>query len=64
MILYYAALRRTMELDPASRERFNWHRCWFAEDYRPALSRSESFTDAGRALWDSLCGAVDYALEQ
>jgi HEXXH motif-containing protein len=64
MILYYAALRRTMELDRLSCERFDLHRTWFAEDYRPALDRSESLTEAGRVLWDSLCHAVDCAMRQ
>jgi HEXXH motif-containing protein len=63
MIIYYATLRRTSELDPASQERFDRHCTWFAEDYRPALSRSESLTEAGRALWSSLCQAVDHAME-
>lgn len=64
MILYYAALGHTMALGRASQERFDQHRCWFADDYRPALDRSESLTEAGRALWGSLCSAVDYALER
>jgi HEXXH motif-containing protein len=64
MILYYAALRRTMALDPSSQERFDRHCAWFAEDYRPALNQSESLTEPGRALWNSLCHAVDCALEQ
>jgi HEXXH motif-containing protein len=63
MIIYYATVRRAMGLDPASRERFDRHRTWFAEDYRPALNRSASLTDAGHALWSSLCKAVDRALE-
>jgi len=63
MIIYYATLRRTHELDPASQERFDRHRAWFAEDYRPSLNRSQSLTEAGRALWGSLCRAVDHALE-
>jgi len=61
MILYYAALSRSMTLDRASQERFDQHRSWFAEDYRPALDRSESLTEAGRTLWGSLCNAVDHA---
>ena len=64
MILYYAALRQTMQLDPVSQERFDRHRSWFVQDYRPPLSRTESLTDAGRALWESLCHAADHALEQ
>jgi HEXXH motif-containing protein len=64
MIIYYAALSRTMTLERASQERFDQQRSWFAEDYRPALDRSESLTEAGRALWGSLCNAVDHALEQ
>ncbi|HEY6293069.1 MAG TPA: HEXXH motif-containing putative peptide modification protein [Terriglobia bacterium] len=63
MIIYYAVLRRTMELDPASKERFDQHCTWFADDYRPALDQSQSLTDAGRAFWTSLCKAVDGALE-
>jgi HEXXH motif-containing protein len=63
MILYYTALRRSMTLDRASQERFDQQRSWFAEDYRPALDRSESLTEAGRTLWGSLCNAVDRALE-
>jgi len=50
-------------LDPASQERFDRHCTWFTEDYRPALNRSESLTNAGRTLWSSLCKAVDDALE-
>jgi hypothetical protein len=50
-----------MTLDRASQERFDQHRSWFAEDYRPALDRSESLTEAGRTLWGSLCNAVDHA---
>jgi HEXXH motif-containing protein len=64
MIIYYATLRRSMELDQASQMRFDRHRSWFAEDYRPALDRSESLTQAGRALWDNLCHSVEHALEQ
>jgi HEXXH motif-containing protein len=64
MIIYYATLRRSITLDRASQERFDQQRCWFAEDYRPALERSKSLTEAGRALWDSLCNAVDRVLEQ
>jgi HEXXH motif-containing protein len=64
MILYYAALRRTMELDRLSRKRFDRHCTWFDEDYRFALDRSESLTEAGRALWHSLCDAVDCAMKQ
>jgi hypothetical protein len=64
MIIYDATLRRTMTLDHASQERFDRHRSWFTEDYRPALSRSESFTVTGRTLCGSLCNAVDHALEQ
>jgi HEXXH motif-containing protein len=63
MIIYYATLRRTSELDPASQERFDRHCTWFAEDYRPALNRCESLTEAGRVLWTSLCQAVDHAME-
>jgi HEXXH motif-containing protein len=63
MIIYYATLRRTAELDPASQERFDRHCTWFADDYRPALNRSNSLTEAGRALWSSLCKAVDCAME-
>lgn len=63
MIIYYALLRRSMELDRASQQRFDQHRTWFAEDYRPALDQSHNLTDAGRALWGSLCRAVDGALE-
>jgi len=63
MIIYYATLRRKAKLDPTSQERFDRHRAWFAEDYRPALDRSESLTAAGRALWTSLCQTVDRAME-
>lgn len=63
MILYYAMLSRAIELDSLAQERFDRHRKWFAEDYRPALDRSESLTEAGRALWSSLCKAVDDAME-
>jgi HEXXH motif-containing protein len=63
MIIYYANLRRTCELDSASRERFDRHCTWFADDYRPALNQSKTLTEAGRALWTSLCQAVDSALE-
>jgi hypothetical protein len=61
MIVYYATLRQTMELDPCSQQRFDRHRDWFSQDYRPALDRSESLTEAGRTLWNSLCTAVDCA---
>ncbi len=61
MILYYEAVRRSMALDPASQERFEQHRAWFAADYRPALDASESLTAAGRDLWQALCRAVDAA---
>jgi HEXXH motif-containing protein len=64
MIVYYATLRQTMELDPHSQERFNQHCKWFSEDYRPALDRSECLTEAGRTLWTSLCRTVDCAMEQ
>jgi HEXXH motif-containing protein len=63
MIVYYATLGRTMQLDPRSQERFDRHRQWFSEDYRPALDRSKSLTEAGRELWAGLCRAVDFALE-
>jgi HEXXH motif-containing protein len=63
MIIYYATLRQTSELDPASQERFDRHCTWFADDYRPALNQSKSLTEAGRALWNSLCHSVDSALE-
>ncbi len=61
MILYYSELSRTMNFDRATQERFEQHKKWFAQDYRPALDRSESLTVAGRALWNSLCKAVDAA---
>jgi len=64
MIVYYATLRHTMELDQRSQERFDQHCKWFSEDYRPALDRSESLTEAGRMLWTSLCETVDCAMEQ
>ncbi len=64
MILYYATLGRTTELDPSSRERFEQHREWFARDYRPALDRTRSLTESGCAFWKSLCEAVDSAMEQ
>jgi HEXXH motif-containing protein len=64
MVIYYATLRRTAPLDPSSQERFDLHRTWFAEDYRPSLNRSETLTEAGRALWNHLCEAVNTALEQ
>jgi HEXXH motif-containing protein len=64
MIVYYATLRQTMELDPRSQERFDQHCKWFSEDYRPALDRSECLTEAGRTLWTSLCRTVDCAMEQ
>jgi HEXXH motif-containing protein len=63
MIVYYAMLSRTMQLDPRSQDRFDRHRQWFSEDYRPALDRSKSLTEAGRELWAGLCRAVDFALE-
>ena len=63
MIIYYATLRRGAKLDPASQQRFDRHCAWFAEDYRPALDRSESLTAAGRALWNCLCQSVDRAME-
>lgn len=63
MIIYYATLQKSMKLDRAAQERFDQHRTWFADDYRPALDRSESLTEAGRALWSGLCKAVDGALE-
>lgn len=63
MIVYYATLRRTMPLDPQSQDRFDRHRQWFSEDYRPALDRSKSLTEAGRELWAGLCKAVDFAME-
>jgi HEXXH motif-containing protein len=63
MIVYYAQLRQTMQLDPRSRERFDRHCQWFSEDYRPALDRSKSLTEAGRELWAGLCKAVDFAME-
>jgi hypothetical protein len=62
MILYYASLDRTMELNRSSRDRFDLYQTWFDEDYRSALDRSESLTDAGRALWEGLCNAVDRAV--
>ena len=61
MILYYAELSRTMTFDRPTQLRFDQHKKWFAEDYRPALDRSESLTEAGRALWNSLAQAVDVA---
>jgi HEXXH motif-containing protein len=61
MILYYEELRRTMELDARSQERFDQHRSWFAEDYRPALDQSKSLTAAGLNFWQSLRDAVDSA---
>jgi HEXXH motif-containing protein len=64
MIRYYALLRATGELDPQSQDRFDRHRKWFAEDYRPALERSQSLTEAGRRLWAALCGVVDQAMAQ
>ncbi len=64
MIIYYATLRQTTDLDLPSQERFEQHCKWFSQDYRPALDASQSLTEAGRTLWDSLCGAVDCALEQ
>lgn len=64
MIIYYATLRRSMDLDSLSAVRFHQHRKWFSEDYRPALDRSESLTEAGRTLWASLCSTVDCATEQ
>jgi HEXXH motif-containing protein len=64
MIVYYATLRQTMNLDRRSQERFDRHREWFSHDYRPALDRSQSLTEAGRALWGSLCKTVDCAMEQ
>jgi HEXXH motif-containing protein len=64
MIVYYATLRHTMELDQRSQERFDQHCKWFSEDYRAALDRSESLTEAGQALWASLCKTVDCAMEQ
>ena len=64
MIIYYATLRQSMDLDSLSADRFHQHRKWFAEDYRPALDRSQSLTEAGRTLWASLCSAVDSATEQ
>ena len=63
MIVYYATLRRTMQLDPQSQDRFDRHRQWFSEDYRPALDRSESLTKAGRELWAGVCESVDFAME-
>jgi HEXXH motif-containing protein len=63
MIVYYATLRQTMQLDPRSQDRFDRHRQWFSEDYRPALDRSQSLTEAGREFWAGLCKAVDFALE-
>jgi HEXXH motif-containing protein len=63
MIIYYATLRQKTELDSASQERFDRHCTWFADDYRPALNQSKSLTEPGRALWSSLCQAVDSALE-
>jgi HEXXH motif-containing protein len=64
MIRYYAILRATGQLDPQAQDRFDRHRKWFAEDYRPALEHSESLTEAGRRLWASLCRAVDQAMAQ
>jgi len=64
MIIYYEILRHTIKLDPQSEDRLFRHKQWFAMDYRPALSKSESLTDAGRVLWDSLCQAVDSVTEQ
>lgn len=63
MIIYYAELSRSMSLDRASKERFDLRRKWFAEDYRPALNNCVSLTPAGRELWNSLCRAVDSAME-
>jgi HEXXH motif-containing protein len=63
MIIYYASLRRKMELHTASRKRFDQYCTWFADDYRPALNQSKSLTEAGRTLWSSLCRAVDSARE-
>lgn len=62
MILYYAELCRTMKLDAASRQRYQQHCDWFRDDYRQSLDRSESLTQAGRRLWNSLCVAVDDAM--
>jgi len=64
ILLYYAALERGMDLDRPGRARVDQHRAWFTEDYRSALDRSESLTEAGRALWDSLRNAVDSAMKQ
>jgi HEXXH motif-containing protein len=61
MILYYAELSRTMKFDRPTQLRFDQHKQWFAEDYQPALDRSESLTEVGRALWNSLAEAVDVA---
>jgi hypothetical protein len=64
MIIYYAVLRGTMELNRSSRDRFDLYQTWFREDYRPALDRSESLTDAGRTLWEGLCNSLDCAVKQ
>jgi HEXXH motif-containing protein len=64
MIVYYATLHQAMTLDQRSQERFDRHQQWFSQDYRLALDRSESLTEAGRTLWRSLCKAVDCAMEQ
>jgi len=59
MILYYAELQRSMDLDEASRGRFRAQRTWFARDYRTPLEQSQSLTGAGRLLWSRLCDTID-----